>query len=200
MKQLVRLLKRDWPYLTGLAVVFFLAILGGRALPELMPDVASELEKQTMTHFKNIAQRMQGLGVLGQIRVILINNVVASLSAMVMGLLMIPGLPILLLIGNGLIIGLVQHLTAAEGLSTANFFLALVPHGIFEIPGFLIAIYLGVRFSLLPYRLLWHYYRTNEHRPLLKEYLRELPYYFYLLISLLLVAAVVEMTISPLLL
>jgi len=58
---------------------------------------------------------------------------------------------------------------------------------------------LGIRFGLVPYRLIIHYLRTKEHLPLFKEVTHETRYYGVLILIMLLFAAVIEVTISPLL-
>lgn len=199
MNELLRLLKRDWPYFLIIAAIFGVSVLLGTRLPEIAPEVARNLEKQTMAHFAEIAKLMRGAQLPSQIMIIWMNNIIASLTAIIAGALLIPLLPLLLLMGNGLVIGLVQRLTETQGLSVARFYLALLPHGILELPAFFIAVYLGARFSLIPYRLIWHYVKSKQYRPFLKEYLHDLRYYAVLFVLMLLVAATIEMTISPML-
>ena len=88
---------------------------------------------------------------------------------------------------------------AESGISRFQYYISLVPHGILELPAFFIAVLLGIRFGLVPYRLIIHYLRTKEHLPLFKEVSREVRYYGALILIMLLFAAVIEVSISPLL-
>lgn len=199
MNQIRRLLKRDWPYFSGLAALFVLSIIVGYNLSSFAPQVARDLEKQTIAHLSEVAKMMKGAGLPTQIYIIWLNNMIASCTAIIMGALLIPFLSLVLLIGNGLVIGLMQQIFENKGIHIAQFYLSLLPHGIFEIPAFLIAVYLGARFSLIPYRLVWHYFKARQYRPLLKEYLHDFKYYGMLLVGLLAIAATIEMAVTPLL-
>lgn len=200
MEHLLRLFKRDWPYFAGLTAFFILSIVMGQQLPDLAPEFALQLERQVMNHFAEIAKQLRNTHVYSQIMLIWLNNIFASFLAILGGALLIPLLPLFFLAGNGLIIGLVQRMTVGQGMNGFQFYLALLPHGILEIPAFLIAVYLGLRFSLIPYRLLWYYVKMRQYRSFLKEFFMDFPYYALTSLILLLVAAVIEMTISPLLL
>lgn len=199
MEQLLRLFKRDWPYFAGLTAFFIASVCIGRWLPDVAPELALKLEEQLMTHFAEIAKRLQGTQLYSQIMLIWLNNIFASMLAILGGALLIPFLPLIFLAGNGVIIGLVQRMTEGQGMNGFHFYLALLPHGILEIPAFLIAVYLGLRFSLIPYRLVWHYVKTRQYRTFLKEFFLDFRYYALACAILLLAAAIIEMTVSPLL-
>lgn len=199
MNQITRLLKRDWPHFSALAALFILSVLIGRNLSSFSPGLAHDLEKQTISHLSEIAKLVKGADLPTQIYIIWMNNMMASCTAIIMGALLVPFLSLALLIGNGLVIGLVQQITEAKGIDVGQFYLSLIPHGIFEIPAFIIAVYLGARFSLIPYRLVWHYFKTRQYRPLLKEYLHDFKYYGALFVGLLTIAAIIEMSVTPLL-
>jgi len=200
MEEIFKLLKRDWPYLAALAIVLTLSVIVGVNLTAYAPEYAKTINQYLGRHFGPMVKFLEHLPLYQQIIFIFYNNLVASLVAILLGLTMIPLLPLLVLVGNGLIIGYVQRLAEPAGIKTGLFYLSLLPHGIFELSAFLIAVFLGIRFSLVPYRLLLHYLRTKEYRPFFKEYLKELRYYLPLLLALLALAAVIEMTVSPLLL
>lgn len=98
-------------------------------------------------------------------------------------------------------IGVVQQLIEAQrGLSMAQFYLGLLPHGIFELPAFFMAVGLGVRLGCLPYRVIWQRHMSSQRKPLIRIFLFEVRSYLTLISVMLIVAAVFEATISPLLL
>lgn len=200
MKEIIRLLKRDWPKIILVVAIFSLGILMGEQLPKVNPTMAEELKAEAMRRFEEIAGWMKNLPPGTEFFAIWINNLVASLTAVLFGILL-PVIPLFSLLMNGILIGLFQNMIQVEtGLSPFLFYLGLAPHGILELPAFFIAVLLGVRFGLVPYRLVIHYLRTKEHLPLFKEVTREARVYGILIIIMLLFAAVIEMTISPLLL
>lgn len=199
MGEVIRLLKRDWLKLLLLAVIFMLGIWMGKELPKVHPKLAGDLKTEALKKFAEIARWMQQLPSGTEFFVIWINNVVASLSAVLYGILL-PVFPLTFLLSNSLLIGLFQSTLQIEnGISSLQFYLSLIPHGILELPAFFIAVFLGIRFGLVPYRLIIHYLRTKEHLPLFKEVIHETRYYGVLILIMLFFAAVIEVTISPLL-
>lgn len=200
MGEVIRLLRRDWPKLLLVTDLFMIAILIGEQLPQVNPDLAVELQKQAMQKFAEIAKWMKNVPPGAEFLVIWANNINASLTAILLGVLL-PIIPLAFLLMNGVLIGLFQNMMQVEnGLSPLRFYLGLAPHGIIELPAFFIAIFLGIRFGLIPYRLISHYLRTKEHLPLFKEVIREGRYYGILIVIMLLFAAVIEVNVSPLLL
>ena len=100
---------------------------------------------------------------------------------------------------NGVFVGLVQKTTEAKGLSSASFYLLLTPHGIFELTAIFIAAGLGIRFGLIVYRSLWRNFKNQNDGGLFMSFVTEMKYYTVLIVILLSVAAIIEVTISPLL-
>ena len=199
MGEIIRLLKRDWPKILLVAAIFLCGIWMGTQLPQVNPELAAELKKEALKKFAEIARWMQQLPRGTEFFVIWANNISASLTAILFGILL-PLVPLIILVSNGLLIGLFQNMMQIEnGLSPFRFYLSLVPHGIIELPAFFIAIFLGIRFGLVPYRLVIHYLQTKQHLPLFKEVTREARYYGVLILIMLFFAAVIEVTISPLL-
>lgn len=198
MGEIIRLLKRDWPKLLLLAALFVLGIWFGERLPHINPKMAADLKQEALQKFAEIAKWMKQVPPGAQFLVIWANNINASLTAILFGVLL-PIIPLAFLMMNGLLIGLFQNMILVEnGLSPFQFYLSLAPHGILELPAFFIAVFLGIRFGLIPYRLVIHYLRTKEHLPLFKEATREAGYYGILILIMLLFAAIIEVTVSPL--
>lgn len=200
MGEIIRLLKRDWLKILLVSAVFALGIWMGNQLPQINPKMAAGLKKEAMQKFAEIANWMKQVPPGTEFLVIWVNNISASLYAVLFGVIL-PIVPLVSLMMNGVLIGLFQNMTQVENaLSPFQFYLSLAPHGIFELPAFFIAVFLGIRFGLVPYRLIFHYLRTKEHLPLFKEVTREAGYYGILIVIMLLLAAVIEVSVSPLLL
>lgn len=200
MGEIIRLLKRDWPKLLLLSALFMIGIWMGEQLPQINPKMAADLKREAIQKFAEIAKWMRQLPPGAEFFVIWANNINASLTAVLFGMLL-PLIPLGFLLMNGVLIGLFQNMMQVEnGLNPVRFYLSLAPHGILELPAFFIAVFLGIRFGLVPYRLIIHYLRNKEHLPLFKEVTREARYYGILVVIMLLFAAVIEVTISPLIL
>ncbi len=200
MGEIIRLLKRDWPKLLLVSALFVLGILMGEQLPQINPVMAAEVKKEAMQKFAEIAKWMKQAPPGTEFFIIWANNISASLTAILFGILL-PIIPLGILLMNGVLIGLFQNMLQVEnGLNPIHFYLSLAPHGILELPAFFIAVFLGIRFGLIPYRLIIHYLQTKEHLPLFKEVTREAGYYGILIVIMLFFAAAIEVTVSPLLL
>jgi stage II sporulation protein M len=92
-----------------------------------------------------LVNKTKGLGVLGLIRFIIMNNAQGAFFAMILGIFL--GIfPLVILIMNGYVLGFVANQVTMEfgGLVLWR----LLPHGIFEIPAIAIAGGLGLRLGM----------------------------------------------------
>ncbi|HYH02866.1 MAG TPA: stage II sporulation protein M [Bacillota bacterium] len=200
MDEIKNLLKRDWRFFAGIAVVFIFSILLGSYLQQTYPQLIAKYGKSFFGKFQQLAQLIKGQPVWVEIAIIWLNNIMASLVAIAIGIFL-PVFPLLSLIGNGLMIGVVQQIIEAQrGMTMAQFYLGLLPHGIFELPAFFIAVGLGVRLGNLPYRVIWQRHMSPQRKPLIRIFFNETRLYMTLISVMLIVAAVFEVTVSPLLL
>lgn len=197
MPELKRLLKRDWPYILIVAGLFVLGVWLGQFLPRLFPKLAKLINKEALEKFAQLASLLKDAPFLSWILVIFANNLGVSVYLLLTGLLF-PLLPVIFLLQNALLISLFQKSDSLKIAPNAwAYYLSLLPHGIFELSAVFIVTFLGFRFGLIPYRLIWHYYKTKEHQPFFRVFLTELRYYGVFIISLLLIAATVEVLVSP---
>ncbi len=195
-----RLLKRDLPFLSVIAIIFAAGILLGRQLSEVNPQMAELIIKEISDKFAAMLRQMADIPVWGQVLAIFINNFFAVFLVFWSGLIIFPFIPMILCFSNGVPVGLFEKIVVArEGIEPLRYYLALLPHGILELPAFFMAVHLGVRFSMLPYRILFSKGTINpasEYRYFFTESSR----YFLLIITMLIMAAIIEITVSPLLL
>ncbi len=118
-----------------------------------------------------------------------------SISLMVVALFFLLGIaPILTLSSNGLAVGVIVAYSITK-LSASEVFLAIIPHGIFEIPAFLIAtslsLYLSKQFLL---------FFKKPRRKFKQDLFFALKIMLFVVTPLLLVASIIETFITPLLL
>jgi stage II sporulation protein M len=199
MEQLGKLIRRDWRYIVAIAGLFCLAIYLGHLLRNTHPRLLEQLGREYYRKLAELARTMHGQPIWIEIGIIWLNNMFAAALAFTIGIFL-PVLPLLPLIGNGLMIGYFQKaLELKNGINLFRFYLALAPHGIFELSAFFLAVMLGVRFGLVPYRLIWQHHMTRQRKPLFRTFCYEARSYWGLITVMLLVAAVIEVSVSPLL-
>lgn len=131
---------------------------------------------------------------------IFLNNVLAALMFIATGLFF--GIyPFIGLIVNGMAVGYLWQAVDAAGQDPWKMFLyGILPHGIFEIPAILLAAAFGMRLGLQAWLSLWGIFRpaTREQWPARpwRRLLNQLPLTINLVIGLLLVAAVIESSLT----
>lgn len=128
--------------------------------------------------------------------ILFVNNILASLQVMFLGILL--GVPTLLgLLTNGALIGHVIKGLALEGIPLFPFLsLGVLPHGIFELPAFFFSTAFGLKIGFHLVFPLPNKKRGESLKHILKEYWTILP----LVVCLLIVAAVIEVLVTPALL
>ncbi len=201
----ISLIKRDRFYLLLIILIFTGAVLVGEFLPELSPGFAKVFETAIGKRLTEIVERMKELPVWGWILLIFLNNLNATFIAVIAGLLLSPVFPLIILIMNGTVMGLFQRKTELLGLSFGRYYFGLLPHGIFELPALFLAILMGIKLGRLTYGLIWRFLKGDRSFSFSQEWLNGISsyfkeegrYYSVLVITLLVVAAVIESTISP---
>ncbi|WP_305064927.1 stage II sporulation protein M [Methanococcoides sp.] len=123
---------------------------------------------------------------------IFFNNAIKSLIAFVFGL----GfgiIPLLFVVSNGYILGVITYLESMDN-GLAYVAIAILPHGVIELPMILISAAMGLRMGLLVFNGL-----AGKDVDIKKEFLQGLNVFFRFIAPLLLVAAAIETFITPLL-
>lgn len=124
------------------------------------------------------------------------NNLLASFSVMVLGIIL--GIPTLMgLFSNGILLGSVPVLLAGEGLPIIPvIILGIMPHGIFELPAFIISAAFGLKVGFHLIFPLPGKKRGESLMTIWREYWSVFP----LILKLLILAAVLEVLVTPYLL
>ena len=116
---------------------------------------------------------------------IFLNNIMAAFTATASGILF-GILPLLSALINGLIIGTVlTNLVQLTELTSFQAVLSLIPHGIFEIPAFLLSLALGVALGTWPFRQEKSAFLAGVFNAAAKAY-------FKIVIPFLIIAAAIE--------
>ncbi len=185
-------------YLLAAALLFVVGILLGvyAAIyyPELIQQAMAQLQEQLQRLGESIFTSQLGQGIW----VLFLHNLRAAVLIALVGVVL--GIyPTFTMLLNGLIIGVVGVITVRATSLTA-FLAGILPHGIFEIPAIVIGAGIGLRLGLAP---LFNRQRSPFATPkpnAWQGYRSELANAFKLLIicaGLLLVAAIVEVAITP---
>jgi len=171
-----------------------LGILTGIAEPTLAERTLQGVQGSIQDRVQYLEYWLSALSVpsslyfAGFIVLIFLNNTVLSLGAMLLAL--IPPfflIPLTFVVSNGYIVGIVVLSTKSPAMAV----LGIVPHGIIEIPAILFATSMGTRIGWTT--LKWLLRRGKSPK---EELTSSLKAFFYVVVPLLVVAAVFEVVIT----
>ena len=181
-------LTRLRPYGKASVILFALGALGGGLAVILYPETAAHLQDL----LKQFAKMFQGMPKLQLAAAIFLNNSLKTLLAILLGPLL--GLvPVIFLIVNGAILGAVIPV-AVESKGLWISIMTIVPHGILELPAIFLGTSIGLKLGLHPFRRL----AGKADRTFVSDLGHGLWLFFYVILPLLLVAAAIEVFVTPL--
>jgi len=99
--------------------------------------------------------------------------------------------PLFFIFTNGLVFGIFAHI-ASSSISWEFFILGIVPHGIIEIPILILATAISLKISKVVIRKIF-----KKNGNILTEFSKALKFYVFILLPLILVAALIEAYITP---
>lgn len=178
-----------WPYALIMTFIFFVAFLAGYASVESFPDLADNLMKSFSSRFGPLLEK----GPLEIMLTIFLNNAFVSLISLILGLAL-GILPVLFIFFNGYLVGVVSNVVADQK-GLIYIFLALLPHGIVELPMVFLSAGIGLRLGHQVFSALLG--RPTEIK---REFKEGLVFYFRWIVPLLFIAAIIETFITPLIL
>lgn len=173
-------------------ILFIVGVLLGAAFP----DALDQILKSQLEHIKNIASEAKGNS-SKLASMIFFNNLRVSISLIVAGIFF-SIFPVCAIALNGMVIGyLFARMGAAGGLSIlAMLLFGIVPHGLFEIPAFILAGAMGIKLGYMWLRPVVGKTRWRSFLFAGRETLFVTP----VIIVLLLAAAMIEGYVTPMLL
>lgn len=177
-----KLLRKHYILFFSLIIIFILGIISAYLLTA---EIRNEILIEAMKKMEDIATDNKCLLFFR----IFTNNVFVLVIGVLSAVVFIG--PFLITVMNGLVIGiLVLEIFPQIGIGLS--LIALIPHGILELPAFFLGSFLGILF----WRKIF-FSKTVSPKLNRKEFLLKLSYLFLLLILLLLIAAFVESFITP---
>ena len=170
-------IKQSSSFIYTIVGLFILFILIGAFLP-----TPKSLEAFILQTIKDIVGSLEGLNTFGLVIHIFINNMKASLLALLLGILF--GIfPVFSAISNGYLIGYVSKITIKE--EGILILWRLLPHGIFELPAIMISLGIGLKLGI-------GLFKSNNFK-LLKQNIKKALWVFALIVfPLLLIAGIIE--------
>lgn len=178
-----------WPYALLMAFLFFVFLIAGYSSAASFPSMAETLRESFSSRFESI-MTMSPLFIMFAI---FLNNAFLSLLFLVLGLAL-GILPVLFIAFNGYIVGVIVYLIAQER-GLLFILLGLLPHGILELPMVFLAAGIGLRLGHQVFCAL-----IGRPTQIKREFKEGLIFYFRWILPLLLVAAIIETFITPIIL
>jgi stage II sporulation protein M len=184
-----RYVRALWPYLLVIVFVFFGSLLTGYVSAANFPEMADTLMKSFSSRFGPLLS-MSPLYIM---LAIFLNNAFVSLVSLILGIA-IGIFPLLFIASNGYLVGVISYIVSQEK-GYLFILMALLPHGIVELPMVFLSASIGLRLG-------HHAFLNLIGRPaeLKKEFKRGLKFYFHWIMPLLFIAAIIETFITPLIL
>jgi len=179
-----RTYKESWEYIKesknfiySIITIFLLFTVLGFLLP-----VPAEIESRILEFVEQLLKQTEGMTQGELIKFIFWNNIQSSLTGMLFGVVL-GVFPVMSALANGYLLGFVASV-AAEG-SGIFVLWRLFPHGIFELPALFISLGLGLRIGTFIFE--------KDKIKTLKIYLiKSIKVFFFVIIPLLVIAAVIE--------
>lgn len=181
--------KRLRPYFFWSVVLFGMGAIAGMILVNRHSGLASQLEKSLM----GFAGMFRGLSKLQLAGAIFLNNSIKSAAAIFLGTLL-GVLPVIFLVINGVALGAIVTVSlGSRGVWQST--MAILPHGVIELPAVLLATSIGL---LLGGHVLRRLLRRPQ-APLRAELAAAARCLFRIIVPLLALAALIEAYLTPVL-
>jgi len=176
------------PYVMASIGFFALGSLGGGLAIIFYPETAQQLQEL----LKQFVKMFHGMSKLQLVVAIFLNNGLKTLVVILLGPVL--GLtPVIFLVINGAILGAVIP-TAVESKGLWLALMTIIPHGIFELPAIFMGASIGIRLGMHPFLRL----AGKADTTLLSELGHGLRLFVTVILPLLLLAAVIEVFVTPL--
>lgn len=172
-----------------IAILSVALFIGSMSLSYLATEPPAT--RQTMEELMKVFSPLMGLNPLLLVLVIFFNNSIKALFTILTGLFLGLG-PLVFLIGNGVILGVVMKgISFQHGGGAA--LLSILPHGILELPAIIFSAALGFQIGFVVFQKM-----IRKNGKIRVELKRSLFMFVAVILPALLVAAFVEVFVTPL--
>jgi stage II sporulation protein M len=182
---------RSWLFLASMFFLFGY-ILSFSALSR-DPELFAVLEETALPMLRDLGDMVFGVNPLHGATLLFIHNLTASLQVILLGFIL--GIPALFsTLANGSLLGAMAARMAQEGILPLQFVLiGILPHGIFELPAFLLSAALGLK---LGYHVVFPLPGQSRGATLRKIFL-DIKSALPVIVLLLSAAALIEVFVTP---
>jgi stage II sporulation protein M len=170
-------LKESKKYIYAIVIIFLVFAFIGFFLP-----IPESLLERILEFIREIIEKTENMSLVELINFIFINNLKVSFLGMAAGIFF--GIfPILEALGNGYLLGFVaMNAIKVDGILSLW---KILPHGIFELPAVFISLGLGLRLGL-------HIFIRKKKRNFKESIIESLRLFVFVVIPLLIIAALIE--------
>jgi len=177
LKESLAFVRESKKYILWAVFIFLAFALIGFFIP--VPNFILEVIREKI---KSLLLETQGLDTLGLVQYIFLNNFLVCLIAILLAFI-IALVPVVLALTNGYVLGYVCRVSVnQEGIFSLW---KLLPHGIFELPGVLIALGLGLSIGS-------SLFTKNPEKEFFRRLSLALKVLFFIVLPLLVFAAIIE--------
>jgi len=170
-------IKESKHFIYSIIILFVLFSLIGAFLP-----VPEAIVEQIFRFIEDLLQKTQGMSQGELIKFIFFNNIQGSFFGMIFGVVL--GIfPIISVIANGYLLGFVA--SRSVQIEGALILWRLFPHGIFEIPALFISLGLGLKLGFF-------IFQKNKIKVFKEYFWNSLRVFIFVIIPLLIIAAIIE--------
>lgn len=175
-----------------MCVLFVVICAGSWVLAYSQEELMSSVMKMIIDMFnsKDVLVANGNISAVG----LIVNNLEACLISALLGMIPFLFLPMVSLVMNGAIIGVMGAFMQYGGVPMTAFAAGLIPHGIFEIPALLLSMALG---CYICWQITKKMIGKNPELNMLDLALPVLRIYILIIVPLILIAGVVEAYITP---
>ncbi|PKM83738.1 MAG: hypothetical protein CVU88_01425 [Firmicutes bacterium HGW-Firmicutes-13] len=193
LKIFLKTLKNNFFWIKISALIFFAGFLIGLAASVQKIDYVQEFSAPYFGFLEELAEEIIGSSPAKGIFLLFFNNIFASLRILFLGIIL--GIPPLFgLLINGGLLGVVTVAVTQQNISPVLFLaLGILPHGILEIPAFLISAAFGLK---LGYHVVYPINGKNRWEST-SFIINEVLQIIYFIAFLLIAAAAVEILVTP---
>ncbi|WP_406670158.1 stage II sporulation protein M [Methanolobus sp. ZRKC4] len=174
------------PFVWISLLFFVLSTIAGYAYYTIEPSYALN----SLSGLEELAEMLQGLSAFEIMLLIFVNNSVKMFFSILLGFAL-GIIPFGFLVLNGFILGVFAHYQAVES-GTLFIIAGLTPHGIIEIPMLLISSAIGLKIGYVALNTI-----RSQPADLKGEIIRGIKFYLHWLFPLILLAAIIETFITP---
>jgi len=171
-------------------LLFFFGIILGYIVSLVMPSMAREMYEYVRESIRRV---LPGGGMKPSISLamlIFLNNLRVAILSIILGPTIV--IPSLIIMVNGFVLGLVASLAIGSGADIITVVLAILPHGIFELPALIYSAVVGTELGL--WIIQKFFFKKGRS---VEEVLIGLLFSITIIVILLLIAAFIETFVTP---